>query len=110
MNSRAKGCRGEREAAKELTRLGFGHAYRGQQHDGTEGRDVKCEALDRLHIEVKRTEHLRLYEAIEQADADGTDGRVPVVMHKRNRKPWVFIVSANDVVAFADVILRCEVK
>jgi hypothetical protein len=56
MNSRNKGKRGELEAAKFLASEGF-PARRGQQFSGgTDSPDVLCEALPRIHFEVKRTE------------------------------------------------------
>ena len=43
-----------------------------------------------------RTEALRLHEALRQATSDAGPGRVPVVLHKANRRPWVAIVRLDD--------------
>jgi len=101
VNSRQKGARGEREAAALLRSLGF-EARRGQQYNGVEGQDV-VHSIPGVHIEVKRTETLSVYAAVAQAVTDAA-GNLPVVLHKRNRKDWLFIVRAEDVLRFARVI------
>lgn len=55
VNSRQKGCRGEREAAKYLKSLGFHDARRTQQFCGTsDSSDVVCdETLVRVFFEIK---------------------------------------------------------
>jgi len=101
--SRNKGASGERELARELSRLLGVDARRGQQHcGGPDSPDVKIDIPD-LHIECKRTERLRLYEAMEQATQDASKGldedqqsMVPVVCHRSNRKPWLLTVRLDD--------------
>jgi hypothetical protein len=91
--SKAKGKRGELELAHWLT--GKGHpARRGQQFKGgPESPDVICPSLP-IQIECKRTEALRLYEAVDQAKADS---ELPgVVFHRRNHRDWICILDAND--------------
>jgi len=122
--SRDKGASGERELARELSRLLGVEARRGCQYHGGPGRyerrrigasaprpeeaatkgtnvrmnpgepDVMVDIPD-VHIECKRTERLRLYEALEQAIGDAS-GKVPVVAHRQNRRPWVVIVRLDD--------------
>jgi len=122
--SREKGASGERELARELSRLFGVEARRGCQYHGGPGRyerrrvgatapgreetgtkttdvlmnpgepDVVADIPD-VHIECKRTERLRLYEALEQAIADAGE-KVPVVVHRQNRRPWVAIVRLDD--------------
>ena len=71
--SRDKGASGERELARELTRLLGVEARRGcQYHGGPGSPDVATDIPD-VHIECKRTERLRLYEALEQAIDSGAD-------------------------------------
>lgn len=92
VRSKEKGKRGERGLAKALfEHLGW-VARRGQQYSGTEtAADVKIEDGPEVHIEVKRSERLRLYDAIEQAEEDA--GAKPYALfHRRNRKPWVAII------------------
>lgn len=94
-NSRAKGCRGERELAAYLTDNGH-PARRGQQYaGGSDSPDVICPSLSGLHFEAKRTERLRIHEAIDQAIDDAGD-QTPVVAFKANRKPWLAILRLDD--------------
>jgi Holliday junction resolvase len=95
-NSRQKGARGEREWAKFLTEHNCS-ARRGCQFRGDPtAPDVICEALANFHFEVKRTEALSLYKAFEQATADSGKDQVPVIAHKRNGKPWLVVMDAED--------------
>jgi hypothetical protein len=95
LRSRNKGKRGEREAAAEIRRLFGVEARRGAQHcGGPDAPDIRT-AIERVHFEVKRTESLRLYDALAQASPDAGDS-VPVVLHRTNGKPWVAIVRLND--------------
>jgi hypothetical protein len=93
--SRSKGARGEREAAAELRRLFGVEARRGRQYAGGDESPDIVTAIDGLHFEIKRVEAFRLYNAIEQAVRDAGD-KIPVVLHKANRKPWVAIVRLDD--------------
>ena len=103
MNGNRKGKRGERQACEAL-RAAFGcEARRGQQFaGGAESPDVK-HSIEGLHFEVKRTEQLRLHEAMQQA-IEECGGAVPVVLHKANFKPWLAIVRLDDLDELAKVI------
>ena len=94
INSRAKGCRGERLWRDELRAAGF-TARRGQQFaGGTDSPDVVCEALKGLHMEVKCVQALNLDKACEQAERDA--GRKAwIVAHKKDRKHWKVTMSAD---------------
>ena len=96
VNSDQKGKRGEREFAAKLRSIFPGcEARRGQQFAGTpDSPDVQC-SIPGVHWEVKRTECLRLYEAVEQACEDAGEDDVPVVGHRRNREPWVAVVPLD---------------
>lgn len=85
--SRQKGATGEREFAAELRRYGY-KARRGQQYCGLEGEDVVAELPIDVHFEVKRTERLRLPQAMDQAREDAREGAIPVVAHRRNYDGW----------------------
>lgn len=101
LRSRNKGKRGEREAAAEIRRLFRTDAARGCQHrGGSESPDVVT-AIYGVHFEVKRTEALRLYAAIEQAVTDAGSSQIPVVLHRANDRPWVAIVRLDDLPALA---------
>ena len=86
-NSRAKGARGERELAAVLREYGYA-TRRGQQYSGANG-DPDVIGVPGLHIECKRVEQLNIGKAMEQSMDDARAGEIPVVMHKKNRKPWL---------------------
>lgn len=96
--SRDKGQRGEREAAAELARLFHCEACRGRQYQGgDDSPDVK-HSIHGVHFEVKRTEKLQLWKAVEQA-VDERGGNIPVVLHRPNGKPWLAIVPLDQLPA-----------
>ena len=92
--SRDKGKRGERELARKLKEYGF-DARRGQQFCGANG-DADVVGLEGIHIEVKRTEALRLYDALAQAKSDKKDGELSAVFHRKNNSNWVVIMELDD--------------
>lgn len=93
-NGNAKGKCGERELSKELSRLFGVECRRGQQYQGgCDSPDVV--GLPGVHIECKRTNVLRLWEAVDQAVAECGEN-VPVVMHRPNRREWLAIVRLDD--------------
>lgn len=99
MNSREKGKRGEREAAEWLRTHGI-EARRGVQYcGGADSGDLVCD-LPGFHLEVKRTETLRHYDALDQATGDA-GGKVPVVLHKKNRRRWIVILDGQDFLRLA---------
>jgi Holliday junction resolvase len=104
-NSRQKGARGERLWADTLTNFGY-PARRGQQFCGTgDSPDVVCESLPFFHPEVKNTERLNLEDWLFKATQEA-DGRLPYVAHKKNRKPWLVTMYAEDWIAllsYADI-------
>jgi hypothetical protein len=104
-NSRRKGKAGELEASHFLSALFGLPCRRGQQYaGGPYSPDVV--GIDGLHIEVKRTERLSLYKAIEQAKHDAGPDEVPMVLHRRNRKPWLAIFEADDLISLTANILH----
>lgn len=100
--SKQKGKRGELEAAKALAECLGLEARRTQQYSGTEGTSDVVTPACPIHWEVKRTERLKLREAVEQAVGDST-GDPPVVLYRSNRCPWVAIIPLE---ALADVAQR----
>ena len=89
--SRNKGKVGERELAHELTRVLGVSARRGVQFRGSPDSPDVIADIPGVHIECKRTERFRLYEALEQAVEDA-GANVPVVLHRQNRQPWVAVI------------------
>lgn len=100
MNSREKGCRGERDFRDVLNAF-FGRdcARRSAQYCGKSGEasDVICTILNGVHFEVKRTEKGNPYVWYEQACRDAAPtGKLPIVAHKRNREPWLGVMAMDD--------------
>ncbi len=94
--SREKGKRGERELSKLLRNYGY-EARRGQQYCGANG-DADVVGLPGLHIECKWVEDLNLSDAMGQSERDAKQGEIPVVIHKKNRHPWLTTMSAINFV------------
>lgn len=93
--SQRKGANGERELVEILRKHGYDARRGGSLTFGTTP-DVT--GIPGVHIEVKRTERLDLYGAMEQAqrDAQAFQDGIPVVFHRRSRKPWVIIMPLED--------------
>ena len=94
--SRDKGARGERELAGILRGYGYDKSRRAQQYCGSEtSADVL--GLPGIHTEVKRTEKISLYEAMDQAKRDtGNSGDYPAVFHRRNDHNWLVIMELSS--------------
>lgn len=96
-NAQRKGTVGERQAAAYLSQLGF-KAERACQLGVKDGRDVICESLPNVFLEVKRDESVRpwtaamekaMRQAEEKCRAYSPDGRAhPAVLFRRNGEPW----------------------
>lgn len=80
-------------------------ARRGQQFSGLEGEDIVTD-LDGVHFEVKRTERLNLYKAMQQATLDAGTDDVPVVLHRKNKEQWVAIVPLTQLKTLAERIVK----
>ena len=96
--SRRKGKAGERELAAFLRGHGFDDARRGQQYAGPEG-DADVIGLPGIHIDSKRCEALRLWEALEHAKREAQPGSIPTVWHRSSRRPWVVVLHAEDFIS-----------
>ena len=97
INSKQKGKRGELELAKALQQYGY-DVRRSVQYNGkAEEGQPDLLGLPHIHVECKRTEKLKLYDAIDQAkrDSKGTD-QLPVVFHRKNNCEWVAIMTLDD--------------
>ena len=102
--SRSKGKRGERELAAELGRVLGITARRGMQFQGSPDSPDIVTNIPNVHIECKRSERLRLYEALDQAVSDAGAEKVPVVCHRQNNKPWVVVVRLDDFPKLVDIL------
>lgn len=102
-NSRAKGKRAELELAHKLSEYGF-DCRRGQQYNGLEGEDVV--GIPFLHIECKNVQKLDLRGAYSQSCNDAKEDQFPVVMHKKDRKPWLVTLNLEDFMTFYKAWLK----
>lgn len=94
MNSRDKGARGERELANLLRKKGY-DARRGQQYCGANG-DADVVGLDGIHIEVKRTERFRPYEAMHQSLNDAREDELSTVFYRSNKRGWLVMMTMDE--------------
>lgn len=92
--SRNKGKAGEREVANILKNRGYDASRGVQYHGGPDSPDVV--GLPGIHIEVKRTERLLLWDAMEQSAGDAGLDEIPIVVHRKNNKPWVVVMDFED--------------
>ena len=96
INVGSKGKTGELDWGKMVTKYTGQPARRGQQYSGSpDSPDVVTPTLP-FHWEVKRTERLSIFKAMEQCVGDCGEGKVPVVAHRQNRKEWLCILRASD--------------
>ena len=103
VNSREKGKRFERLAAKAVTETFKVKAKRGVQYKGgDESPDIETDLVG-VHFEVKAVEKLNLMEAFEQAKRDAKSN-IPVVLHKKNRTGWFLTLRLEDVPEFINKV------
>ena len=88
MNSKRKGSAGERELAALLREYGFA-ARRGIQSPAGQLEADVVSSIPGIHIEVKRCEKLNISTAMAQSMRDSRPNEIPVVMHRKNREPWL---------------------
>jgi hypothetical protein len=107
-NSISKGKRGERDWAKWLRdNCNCENARRGQQYQGGADSPDVVHGIPNTHCEVKRVEKLNLGKAMAQAVADCGDA-IPYVAHRRNLGDWMVTVRADDLVAFAEMVVGAD--
>lgn len=97
--SRDKGARGERELVAAYKARGYDCARTplsgGLQWKG----DVL--GVPGIHVEAKRTERLRIWEAIDQMLADAGPTDVPALHFRRSRSDWWVAIPFED---FAELL------
>lgn len=106
--SRDKGKRGELDLVHTLHRLGFEGVCRAQQYCGAAS-SADILGLPGIHPECKRTEALRLYDAMEQAtrDSAGSDD-IPAVFHRKSKKGWLVVMRLEDWAALYSAYIHGE--
>lgn len=98
MNSKRKGNAGELELLHLLEAAGLSVQRNDQRFiGGMDNPDISLECGGkRYHLEVKRAERFNAYEAMDQAIIDSNGKAVPVVVHRRNRRPWLVVLRLSD--------------
>lgn len=99
-SQRNKGKRGEREAAKAVS-VAFGvRSRRGVQYQGgPASADIQVD-IPGIHWEVKFVEKEAVRAWVKQATEDA-GGKVPVVLHRKSRAPWLVTLPLERVYEFA---------
>lgn len=105
MNSKDKGKRGEREAAKALLRAGVvSAARRGQQFSGSPDSPDVITSNRKVHFEVKRTERINIYKFMDQAKRDSGEDQVPIVLTRSNRKDWLVTLELDQLMNLVKIL------
>lgn len=102
-SERRKGVRGEREIASIYRQAGYPAA----RVPNSGGLDTKGDlaGLPALHVEVKRSEHLNIWRALEQAERDAAATDIPALHFRRNRSGWYVAVPLDD---FLDLLREAQ--
>lgn len=103
INSKKKGTEGEREWAHFCNQYGF-ECRRTAQYCGKSGEAADVVGIEGIHQEVKRVEHLNIYDAMAQAQRDCGE-KMPIVAHRKNRKPWLVTMRAED---FLELLTKAQ--
>jgi Holliday junction resolvase len=107
LNSRDKGKRGEREAARALQEHLGCNARRGVQFaGGPESPDVVHD-VPGVHVEVKYTEKLNVWKAMDQATEDCGE-KVPIVLHRKSRRDWLVMVPLERLTELCERVSECK--
>lgn len=97
MNSKQKGNSGERELLAILQAVGLAQRNDQRYVGGVDNPDISLTlGGKRFHVECKRAERFNAYQAMEQAEHDANGHAVPIVMHRRNRHPWLCVMKLSD--------------
>ena len=76
---------------------------------GKDSPDVKHN-MKGCHIECKKTEHLRIWEALEQSNRDAGEDEIPVVVFSRNRSKDYVALSFEDFLKVFKAYEEKEIK
>ena len=98
INSKSKGKRGELEFCRLARAEGY-EVRRTAQYCGNTGESADVVGLPGIHVEIKNCERLNVRDAMAQsvadAEAEGA-GNIPIVAHKKSRRPWLVTMRAED--------------
>lgn len=102
LNSKRKGNAGERELCAILAEAGAAHRNDQRYIGGEDNPDISFQiGGGRFHVECKRAEKFNAYAAMDQAERDANGHAVPIVAHRRNRKPWLVVMKLDDFLRLA---------
>ena len=97
MKSKKKGSAGERELLSILAEAGAAQRNDQRYVGGVDNPDISFQmGGNRFHVECKRAEKFNAYAAMDQAQRDANGHAVPIVAHRRNRRPWLVILTLED--------------
>lgn len=97
MNSKKKGSAGERELLSILAETGAAQRNDQRYVGGVDNPDISFQiGANRFHVECKRAEKFNAYAAMDQAQRDANGHAVPIVAHRRNRRPWLVVLTLED--------------
>lgn len=97
MNCKAKGSAGERELLSILAEAGAAQRNDQRYVGGVDNPDISFQmGGNRFHVECKRAEKFNAYAAMDQAQRDANGHAVPIVAHRRNRRPWLVVLTLED--------------
>lgn len=99
-SQREKGKRAEREAAELIRSWGIA-ARRGQQYAGDPDAPDVVAATPGLAWEVKARKQGHPGKWLEELLKNCHDGDIPVVLHKRDRQPWLLTIFAMQAPSFS---------
>ena len=94
VSERRKGLRGQQEVQRLFAAVGIDLDKLAAQGDRvwTTARGLK------LRLEVKRQERARLWEWIEQAEAETPPAMVPVVVFRKNGQEWYAVLRLDHLI------------
>jgi malonyl CoA-acyl carrier protein transacylase len=98
-SQREKGKRGERLAAKAVSQAIRIPARRGVQYQGGADSADLTVAIEGVHWEVKFVERESIRAWMKQAQ-DDSGGKIPVVLSKRSREPWLITLPLERLYEF----------
>ena len=94
-HSRQKGRQGERELAEILTKYGF--MCLRNEANGAGGEDLTHD-IPGVWLEASRSEKISFPAKYRQAQK-ASKGKVPIVIHRYNRQPWMVYMSLDYLIS-----------
>ena len=97
LSERRKGLAGQQEVQRIVRDAGLTIRKLGGEGDAL----VDVRDGERLHLETKRQERLRLPTWLRQAREEAPKGAVPVVVFRQSRGVWYAVLPFDDLVRLA---------